>query len=200
MAISVSFYPTDLVLEKKKTSRNYVFIQIAASIFVYIYFLIKKESFRSSTLISIQRRMDRMKKKEIWKGREIIRSVCLRRKVKIREGKTIREGNACTYTYTYIHIYIYIYIYIYLCLVPRSQQPLSETRQLAVLRSCSAVFRVIYSREMARFLVYILEREPHYFVHPVICPLVVCPDPPSPVGFLRFLGTAGLAGPLRGGV
>lgn len=34
---------------------------------------------------------------------------------------------------------------------------------------------VIYSREMARFLVYILEREPHYFVHPVICPLVVCP-------------------------
>lgn len=84
--------------------------------------------------------------------------------------------------------------------MPRSQQPLSETRQLAVLRSCSAVFRVIYSREMARFLVYILEREPHYFVHPVICPLVVCPDPPSPVGFLRFLGTAGLAGPLRGGV
>lgn len=62
--------------------------------------------------------------------------------------------------------------------MPRSQQPLSETRQLAVLRSCSAVFRVIYSREMARFLVYILEREPHYFVHPVICPLVVCPDPP----------------------
>lgn len=61
--------------------------------------------------------------------------------------------------------------------MPRSQQPLSETRQLAVLRSCSAVFRVIYSREMARFLVYILEREPHYFVHPVICPLVVCPDP-----------------------
>lgn len=77
-------------------------------------------------------------------------------------------------------MYIYIYIYIYLCLVPRSQQPLSETRQLAVLRSCSAVFRVIYSREMARFLVYILEREPHYFVHPVICPLVVCPDPPLP--------------------
>lgn len=60
--------------------------------------------------------------------------------------------------------------------VPRATLPAgSETRQLAVLRSGSVVFRVIYSREMARFLVYILEREPHYFVYPVICPLVVCP-------------------------
>lgn len=102
--------------------------------------------------------------------------------------------------------------------MPRSWNSLPETRQLAVLSpSCSAVFRVIYSREMARFLVYILEREPHYFAHPVICPLVVCPDPslsthththtptpsPSPsVGFLRFLGTVRLSGeaPLRGGV
>lgn len=41
--------------------------------------------------------------------------------------------------------------------VPRSQQALRSLRQLAVLRSGSAVFRVIYSREMARFLVYILE-------------------------------------------
>lgn len=105
-------------------------------------------------------------------GKKIIRSACLRRKVKIGEVKLWRSRGKR----------VYIYIYIRLCLVPRFQQPLSETRQLAVLRSCSAVFRVIYSREMARFLVYILEREPHYFVHPVICPLVVCPDP-SPLPY-----------------
>lgn len=71
--------------------------------------------------------------------------------------------------------------------VPRATLPAgSETRQLAVLRSGSAVFHVIYSREMARFLVYILEREPHYFVHPVICPLVVCPGRRSRMGSSAF--------------
>lgn len=67
-----------------------------------------------------------------------------------------------------------------------------KPRQLAVLRSGSAVFRVIYSREMARFLVYILEREPHYFVHPVICPLVVCPGPADPERIPPLLSRNGL--------
>lgn len=63
-------------------------------------------------------------------------------------------------------------------LVPRASFVQTETRQLAVLRNGSAaVFRVIYSREMPRFLMYVLEREPHYSVHPVICPFVVCPGP-----------------------
>jgi len=64
--------------------------------------------------------------------------------------------------------------------VPRASFVQAETRQLAVLRSGSAaVFRVIYSREMPRFLMYVLEREPHYSLHPVICPFVVCPVRPG---------------------
>lgn len=78
----------------------------------------------------------------------------------------------------FVSLYIIIAAVAVQQLVPRASFVQAETRQLTVLRSGSAaVFRVIYSREMPRFLMYVLEREPHYSVHPVICPFVVCPGP-----------------------